>query len=157
MGNVEHSRPGKKAYKQDYSYEETLHYHATTRYTGGFTQDLQVIRDVYYHSTYREKFCHQRITNTVQDVETGKKIMHLYYRSWQQQWNQYHCPHNITADSPAVHFQMQPLTILALHSQPFLAPCIHSIWSHMSASIKSISFRDSFGNLSISKSFLWLL
>lgn len=46
------------------------------------------------------------------------------------------CPRNITADPPAFHIHIQPLTTLyVLHGQ-------HPYFTHMSATGESISFSD---------------
>jgi len=37
-----------------------------------------------YHSIYSDKCYHRRITITMQDIETGKRLVHTYYRRWHQ-------------------------------------------------------------------------
>lgn len=52
------------------------------------------------------------------------------------------CPHNATADPPAFHIQIQPLTTLALHSQPLGGPWTNTEFLPTSPTGESISFSD---------------
>jgi len=57
------------------------------------TQDVshkinKPLADTHYHIIYREKFYQQTIIITIQHIETGKRIVHTYYRCWHQPWNQ---------------------------------------------------------------------
>ena len=57
------------------------------------TQDVshkinKPLADMNYHSIYSDKCYHRRITITMQDIETGKRLVHTYYRRWHQSWNQ---------------------------------------------------------------------
>jgi len=98
--------------------------------------------DTHYHTIYGDKFYHQRTTITMQDFESGKKNGSYILQVLVPIMKSNHCPHNIAADTPIVHIRIQPLTILTLHSQPLLAPWIHTTWSSLSAPSRSMSFSD---------------
>ena len=113
--------------------------------------------DTHYHTIYGDKFYHQRTTITMQDFESGEKMVPIYYRCWYQSWNQ--------TTVHTISLLTHPLSTFESNHSPSLL-CIHNLYLHhgyiqheavcqlLAGACHSVTDE---GDISILKSFSWRL